>query len=138
MGIYANRNYTIDDARNSVLAEIESWYGNAVLDTFDCNVLGAAYRYYCAESDQLRMLNGRTANVTQALMCGRVPAVPDAALFYEWVDHTSAECGKVHTAYVAFTKDAATRYQALKARAAATTTVAECEIILNELCPQAV
>ncbi len=114
MGVYIDRGYTIEEARQSALHEIESWYGGATLDTFDCAVLGPVYRYECDEAAQLRFLNGKTGNQPIQLKCGPVLA-PDQDPEWVWLQHTATECGKVHTAYLAFSADAALLYSQYKA-----------------------
>ncbi len=138
MGFYTNRGYTLDDAKNACGMEIEAWYGNAVLDVFDSSVLGQPHRYYCAEADQLRMINGKVSNTSVQLICGLIPADPESDPVYDWVIHSAVEAGKVHSEYVAFTKTAALRFQSLKQRLAACTTVEEVEVIFYELNPGAV
>lgn len=131
MGLYADRGYDLETAKSLALMELDVWYGGAVLDVFDCNVLGPVHRYYCAESDQLRMLNGKVSNVSMALMCGPVPSEPDVDPVYAWTEHTSVECGKVHTAYVNFSKDASGRYSLWKAAIASATTVEAVDTVLS-------
>ena len=128
--MYAERGYSLEQAKNAALIELDVWYGNAVLDVFDCSVLGANHRYYCSEADQLRMLNGKVSNVSMSLMCGLVPAEPDSDPIYDWREHTSTECGKVHTAYVQFSKEASGKYSQWKASINAATTVEEVDTVL--------
>lgn len=130
MGLYADRGYTLEQAKDLALIELDVWYGGAVLDVFDCNVLGTMHRYYCSEADQLRMLNGKVSNVSIALMCGPVPAQPDSDPVYDWKEHTSVECGKVHTAYVNFAKDASGNYSLWKSQINSATTVDAIDNIL--------
>ncbi len=136
MGIYLDRGYTLQDAKNSCASEIESWYGGKVLDVFPCSALGATYSYCCSEADQLRMINGRVSNTSVQLMCGLVGT--DGEVTYDWKLHSAAEAGKVHTDYVQFTKDVASLYQQYKARLAAATTVEQCEAIFYEMNPGAI
>lgn len=133
MGIYTERNYTLEDAKNACAPEIESWYGNKVLDVFDSSALGPNYRYYCSEADQLRMVNGRVANTSINLMCGLVPSQPDTDPVYDWLEHTSTEAGKVHTDYVQFSKDIAELYTLLKQELASATTLEQVEAIFYQL-----
>lgn len=132
MGLYTDRGLTLEQARDAALIELDVWYGGAVLDTFDCNELGTMHRYYCAEADQLRMLNGKVSNVSMTLICGEVPAQPDQDPLYDWKEHTSAECGKVHTAYVNFSKAEAEKYSAWKTQLNAATTVPQIDGILEQ------
>lgn len=130
--MYQERGYTLDQAQAAALIELDVWYGNKVLDVFDCDVLGTMHRYYCSESDQLRMLNGKVSNVSMSLMCGQVPAEPDTDPAYDWKDHTSTECGKVHTAYVTFSKDAAAKYTTWKQQIKSAATVEQIDAILTQ------
>ena len=133
MGIYTERNYTLEDAKNACAPEIESWYGNKVLDVFDSSALGPTYRYYCSEADQLRMINGRVSNTSVDLMCGIVPAQADSDPQYNWIEHSSTEAGKVHTDYVRFSRDIASLYGLLKQELVAATTVEQVEQIFYQL-----
>lgn len=133
MGLYTDRGYTLEQAKASLLGEIDTWYGGATLDTFDCNVLGSMYRYECHEAAQLKMVNGKISNTSVPLFCGQVPQDPEADPTYDWVVHTSVEAGKIHSAYVAFTQAATTAYHQLKTQANAVTTVAEADTILESL-----
>jgi hypothetical protein len=133
MGLYTERGYTLLESQQAIATEIEAWYGGATLDTFDCNVLGAMYRYECNEAAQLRMINGKVSNQPITLMCGQVPVDPESDPAWGWVSHSATECGKVHTAYTQFMASAATEYQSLKAQAAACTTVQEVEAIFTHL-----
>lgn len=133
MGLYTDRGYNLVEAKQVMLMEIESWYGNATLDTFDSSVLGAPHRYYCSEADQLRFINGKVANVTCELMCGLIHADPSEAIEYVWVPHTSSECGKLQTEYVQFTKTASAARLTLIAQTGAATTVAAVDAIFDSL-----
>lgn len=133
MGFYQDRGTAFEDAKNACGIEIESWYGSKVLDVFDSPSTGINRRYYCAESDQLRMLNGKVANTSITLMCGAVPADPEVAVNYEWVQHTSTEAGKTHTDYVQFSKAAATQYVGLKTELAAATTIQQVDAVMFQL-----
>jgi hypothetical protein len=132
MGLIADRGYDLETAKVMAINELDVWYGGVVLDVFDCNVMGAPHRYYCSEADQLRMLNGKVSNVSMALMCGPVPAQADTDPVYQWTDHTSTECGKVHTAYVNFSKEASGKYASWKSRINASTTIEQVEAVLME------
>lgn len=132
MGILVERGYDLETAKGVAMVELDVWYGGAVLDVFDCDVLGTMHRYYCSESDQLRMLNGKVSNVSQTLMCGQVVAGSDSDPVYDWKEHTSTECGKVHTAYVNFSKTAAANYAGWKQQIANATTVADVETIMAQ------
>jgi hypothetical protein len=132
MGILVDRGYDLETAKGVALVELDVWYGGAVLDTFDCNVLGPMHRYYCSESDQLRMINGKVSNVSMTLMCGTVPTEPDTDPTYEWKEHTSTECGKVHTAYVTFSRDASAQYASWKSRINSATSTAAVETVMAE------
>lgn len=132
MGLYTDRGYTLEMAKNACASEIESWYGGHVLDVFDSNALGVTYRYYCSEADQLRMLNGKVANTSVQLMCGLV-SQGDQPITFDWVMHTSAESGKVHTDYVQFSKFAATQYQFYKQQLNLADTVEEVDDIVLAL-----
>ncbi len=134
MGIYTQRGYTLEDAKNACISEIEAWYGGKVLDVFTSTALGPAHSYQCSEADQLRMINGRVSNTSVQLMCGAIG--PDGQVSYDWKVHTAAEAGKIHTDYVQFTKDIATQYQTYKARLASATTIEQIEAIFYELWPQ--
>jgi hypothetical protein len=133
MGIYTERNYSLEDAKNACAPEIESWYGNKVLDVFDSSALGPTYRYYCSEADQLRMINGRVSNTSISLICGLVPTQPDVDPVYDWLEHSSTEAGKVHTDYVQFSKATSTLYASLKQQLANATTVEQVETIFYQL-----
>lgn len=133
MGLYIDRGYDLESAKNACGMEIQNWHDARVLDVFDCNVLGAPYRYYCSEADQLRMINGKVANTSVQLICGAVPSNPGTDPVYDWVLHTSTEAGKVHTDYVQFSKDVALQYQAFKAQLAAATTVEQVEAVFYAL-----
>lgn len=133
MGIYTERNYTLENAKDACAPEIESWYGGKVLDVFDDATLGTLHRYYCSEADQLRMLNGKVSNTSVALMCGQIPSAPDTDPMYDWKEHTSTEAGKVHTAYVQFSRATAQQYAALKQQLADATTVEEVEAVFYQL-----
>lgn len=133
MGIYEDRGNTIEQAKENCQIELDVWYGGRVLDVFDCDVLGAPYRYYCAEADQLRMLNSKVANVSGPLMCGLIPAEPDTDPVYAWREHTSTESGKVHSAYVQFSKATALQYGTYKQRIASATTLTELNVLFNEI-----
>ncbi len=135
MGFYSDRGYDLETAKQVCASEIEAWYGATVLDVFDSSVLGQPHRYYCAEADQLRMINGKVSNTSVQLICGLIPADPEADPTFDWVLHSATEAGKVHGEDVQFTKVAALRYQSLKQRLAACTTVAEVEAVLYELIP---
>lgn len=129
MGFYTERQYSLDDSKNHCLIEIESWYGGKVLDVFDSSATGVNRRYYCAESDQLRMVNGKIANVSMTLMCGVVPADPNQDPVWDWLNHSSTECGKVHTDYVQFSKAASEQRLGMIASVNSATTLAELDAI---------
>lgn len=133
MGFYTDRGDTLQSANDSCAAEIESWYGGATLDTFDCAVLGSAYRYECNEAAQLRFINGKVSNLPIDLMCGQVPADPEADPAWGWKSHSAVECGKVHLAYLAFSKDASLLYNGYKQQLASATTVEQVDAIWNAL-----
>ena len=133
MGFYTDRGDSVADAKNACGLEIESWYGGATLDVFDCNVVGTMYRYYCSEADQLRFINGKVSNLPIALMCGPVPAQADQDPVYAWKQHTAVECGKVHNAYLEFTKATSAEYRNFLTQLAAATTVAEVDVIFAAL-----
>jgi len=133
MGIYTERGYTLQDAKNACASEIESWYGGKVLDVFKSSALGSSYTYYCAEADQLRMINGKVSNTSVQLICGPTPANPNIDPVYDWKLHTSTEAGKVHTDYVQFSKDVAVQYQTFKQQLAAATSVEAVETIFYSL-----
>lgn len=136
MGIYADRGIPFESAKGACAIEIEQWYGGKALDVFDSSATGVLRRYYCAEPDQLRMINGKVSNTSVSLMCGVVPADPDTDPAYEWVLHTSTEAGKVHTDYVQFTKEIAVQYLAFKAQLAATTTLEQVDALFYLLWPR--
>ena len=131
--MYTDRGYDLPTAKGACAGEIETWYGGKTLDTFDCSATGISRRYYCSEADQLRMVNGRVANTSIELMCGVIPAQLDTDPNYDWLTHSAAEAGKVHTDYVQFVKSLSTLYQALKAQLAATTTVLAVDAVLAQL-----
>lgn len=133
MGFYTDRGYTLEVAKGACAGEIETWYGGKTLDVFDSSATGVTRRYYCAESDQLRMVNGRVANTAIELMCGVIPANPETDPTYDWLTHSAAEAGKVHTDYVQFVKSLASKYQSLKAQLAAASTVAEVDAVFEQL-----
>jgi hypothetical protein len=133
MGFIVDRGYDLETAKVMAINELDVWYGGVVLDVFDCNVMGAPHRYYCSEADQLRMLNGKVSNVSMALMCGPVPAQADTDPVYQWTDHTSTECGKVHTDYVQFTKNIAVQFEAYKVQINAATTVSQVDVVFHLL-----
>lgn len=133
MGLYIDRGYDLETAKIACGMEIENWYGGEVLDVFDCDVLGQPTRYYCAEADQLRMINGKVSNTSVQLICGTVPADTDSDPAFDWVMHTATEAGKVHSAYVQFTKNAALRYQSFKQQLAACVTVEQVEAVYAQL-----
>lgn len=129
MGFYSDRGYTLEEAKNSCLGEIETWYGGKTLDVFDSTATGLNRRYYCAEADQLRMVNGRVSNTSMNLMCGLVPPQVDQDPVYDWLLHTASECGKVHTDYVQFSKAASLQRTNLIAQVNAATTVEEVDAL---------
>lgn len=135
MGLYIDRGYTLAEAKTALLIEIDTWYGGATLDTFDCNVLGSLYRYECNEGAQLRMISGKVSNQPIPLICGQVPAQPDADPAWDWLVHTATECGKVHTAYTQFISDSSLKYTNYKTAANAATTVAAIETVLFQVYP---
>lgn len=132
MGLYTDRGYNLQTAKESCANEIEQWYGGATLDTFDCNTLGSIYRYECNEAAQLRFINGKVSNLPIDLMCGPV-LVADQDPVWQWLSHTAVECGKVHQAYLEFSKDAAMQYKAFKAQLIAAATVLEVDAIITAL-----
>ena len=133
MGVYSDRGYDLELAKSVCGGEIETWYGGKTLDVFDSTATGVTRRYFCAESDQLRMVNGRVSNTSMTLMCGLIPAQADQDPLYDWLVHSAAECGKVHTDYVQFTKNVTTLYQNLKLQLAAATTVLEVDAVFEQL-----
>lgn len=133
MGFYGDRNYTLEGAKTSCEIEIESWYGGKALDVFDSVATGIARRYYCSEADQLRMINGKVANTSVSLMCGVIPAEPDTDPTYEWLLHSGAEAGKLHTDYVQFTKAISVEYSRLRTLLAGCKTVAEVDAVFAQL-----
>jgi hypothetical protein len=133
MGLYTDRGYNLDDAKNACGMEIENWYGSKVLDVFDSSVLGQPMRYYCSESDQLRMVNGKVSNTAVPLICGAVPLDPDSDPVYDWVTHTGTEAGKVHSDYMQFSKTVTAQYQAFKQQLTACTTVESVEALYAQL-----
>jgi hypothetical protein len=135
MGFFEERNYSVEEAKIFLLGELEVWYSSRVLDVFDTDVLGTMHRYYCSEADQLRMMNGKVANVSMPLMCGVVPSIADNDPIYDWKVHTSAECGKVHTDYVQFALASTQQYQSWKAEIVTYTTMTQCINMLHILLP---
>ncbi len=132
MGVYADRGYDVETARMVCGGEIETWYGNKTLDVFDSAATGIKRRYYCSESEQLRMVNGRVSNTSMELMCG-VPDASNEVSVFDWLTHSASECGKVHTDYVQFVKAIASKYQSLKVQLAAATTVLEVDAVFEQL-----
>ncbi len=132
-GFYEGRGYTLEEAKASCLGEIESWYGGKTLDVFESTATGVNRRYYCAESDQLRMVNGRVSNTSMTLMCGIVPSVPDQDPAYDWLVHSAAECGKVHTDYVQFSKSTTLLRTQYINEVNASTTVQEVDLVFAKL-----
>ncbi len=133
MGMYTDRGYDLNTAKGACAGEIETWYGGKTLDVFDSSATGIARRYYCAESDQLRMVNGRVSNTSIELICGEIPSDLEADPVYSWLTHSAAEAGKVHTDYVQFVKAITTKYQSLKLQLAAATTVVAVDLVLAQL-----
>lgn len=131
MGIYEERNSTLDEAKKNCLIELEVWYGGRVLDTFDCDVLGTMHRYQCTESDQLRMINGKVSGIAMPLMCGLIISADDPA--YDLLEHTAEQCGLVHTAYVNFSKAVSTQYANYRQRINTATALAELSTLFNEI-----
>lgn len=139
MGLYLERGYTLQEARDAINAEIISWYSGAALDTFDCSVLGVPHRYECSESAQLRFINGKVSNSPVALMCANLQGVlPGEDPVWALKSHTATECGKVHTAYTQFSSSIDLQYAGFKQQAAAATTVEQIEQILFTLYPEMV
>lgn len=130
---YTDRGMTLQAAKDHLLIEVESWYGGAVLDVFDSAATGVNRRYYCAEADQLRMINGRVSNTAVTLMCGVVPATSDTDPAYTWLLHSATEAGKVHTDYVQFSKGAAEQYALYKQQIAAATQLSELDALFAGL-----
>jgi len=133
MGIYVDRGLTLAQAKETIKIEIEVWYGGKVLDVFDSSVLGTPHRYYCDESSQLRMLNGRVSNIPMELMCGLIPSQPDTDPVYQWKQHTATECGKVHQAYLTFSADAAQQRVTYLNQAEAATSVLQIDAIYEAM-----
>jgi hypothetical protein len=132
MGFYTDRGSDLKSAKDGCILEIESWYGGATLDAFDCNILGPTYRYECNEAAQLRFINGKVSNLPIDLMCGPVLA-SDQDPLWDWKSHSAVECGKVHSAYLAFSKDAGVQYRTYKEQLIAATTVLEVDAIWSAL-----
>lgn len=134
MGFYTDRGYSLQQAKDTCLLEVESWYGGKVLDVFDTDQgLNSLYRYECNEAAQLRMVNGKISNTSVQLMCGPVPQDPETDPNYSWVTHTSVEAGKVHTAYMNFTQSITTQYNNYKTQVNNATTVAEVDAVFFSL-----
>lgn len=133
MGMYVDRGLSLEDAKLSGTYELEAWFSNRALSTFDCNSIGVMYRYECHEAAQLRMLNGRVSNTAVTLWCGPVPANPEEDVVFGWNSHTSAECGKVHTAYLNFVKDTEAFFNAKKSEINAATTVQAVDDIIAQI-----
>ena len=133
MGIYIDRGYDVQTSKYACASEIDSWFGGKTLDVFDSSATGVKRRYYCSEADQLRMVNGRVSNTSIALMCGAVPVALDEDPVYDWLTHSAAEAGKVHTDYVQFTKDVSALYLTLKQQLVNATTVEQVEAIFYQL-----
>lgn len=131
-GFYESRGYTLDQAKAAFAGEIEVLYSAACLDVFDSSATGMMRRYYCDEASQLRMVNGRVANVGMTMMCG-VPPVGGGDPTYDWLPHTSAECGKLHSDYVAFSAAAFQTRQSRLAQLAACTSVQQVDVMFNQL-----
>lgn len=132
MGFYTDRGYSLEVAKTACAGEIETWYGGKTLDVFTSPATGISRSYYCDEASQLRMVNGRVSNTAIDLMCGTFNEVGEVPT-YDWLTHSAAEAGKVHTDYVQFTKALSTKYQSLKVQLAACTTVAEVDAVFAQL-----
>ena len=133
MGIYIDRGYDVQTSKYACATELDAWLGGKTLDVFDSSATGIKRRYYCSEADQLRMVNGRVANTAVSLMCGAVPVALDEDPVYDWLTHSAAESGKVHTDYVQFTKDVSALYLTLKQQLVSATTVEQVEAIFYQL-----
>jgi hypothetical protein len=134
MGLYIERGYNLQTAKEAIEAEILAWYGGAALDTFDCSVLGAAHRYECNEAAQLRFINGKVSNSPIMLTCGDLTGVPsDEDPVWGLKQHTATECGKVHTAYTQFASSIDLQLATYRQQAAAATSVEQVELILADI-----
>ena len=133
MGYYTQQGYSLETAKQVGLQELVNWHAGKALDVFDCDALGQLHRYYCSESDQLRMINGKIANVSVELVCGLVPSIPDTDPIYDRVSHTSTQAGKVHTDYVQFSKDIDLAYAQYKEQISNATSVEAIETLLVSL-----
>lgn len=134
MGFYTDRAFDLDSAKNHMLIELENWYGQAALDTFDYEWSnGVVKRYHCNEAAQLRMINGRISNVSNDLYCGTVLNLEEDPVDWAWIVHTSVDCGKVHQAYLNFSKDISIEYNSLKQEVSNATTVAQIDTIFEDL-----
>lgn len=135
MHFYSERGYSLEDAKIQCLSELENWFGGKVLDVFDSSATGVKRRYWCSEADQLRMLNSKVSNTATTLMCGTVnlndpTADPED---FDWVMHSSADVGKVHTDYVQFSKKASEDYSSYKNRINTATTVSQIDAVFFEM-----
>lgn len=134
MGFYSERGFDLESAKGHMLVELENWYGQAALDTFDYTwTNGTVKRYFCNEAAQLRMINGRISNVANDLFCGTVLTLEEDPTDWAWVAHTSVDCGKVHQAYLNFSKDISTQYNSLKTEINTATSVSQIDTIFEDL-----
>lgn len=138
MGIYIDRGYNLQAAKEAIQSEIDAWYSGAALDTFDSDVLGGAiHRYECNETAQLRFMNGKVSNQPVLLSCARVPVDPEAAMDWQMVSHTATECGKVHSAYMRFSASIDAQRSTYLQQVTAATTVSAVEAVFYTLYPPA-
>lgn len=132
MGFFSDRGCSLEEAKYVCLIEIDQWLGGKTLDTFDSSVLGPQHRYCCAESDQLRFINGKVANTVIDLMCGPVLS-PDTDPIYAFKAHTSSECGKLQAEYVLFIKAASLAAKNFRDQVFAAATIAEVDTIFEAM-----
>lgn len=133
MGYYTDNGYDLDSAKTLFAAELGNWYAGSCLDTFDYAVGGVVRRFECNEAAQLRMINGRISNISNTLYCGTVVDPNTDPTDWTWHEFTATECGKIHQAYLDFSKANAQTYSQLKAELAACTTVAEVDAMFTSL-----
>jgi hypothetical protein len=135
MGIYVDRGYSLQECKDAINSEIDAWYSGAALDTFVCNVIGQPHRYECGVEAQVKLMSGKVSNQPVLLTCGIEPTDPSQAINWELKPHSATECGKVHTAYMAFSASIDALRNQYKQQAAAASTIAAIEVLFYTLYP---
>jgi len=133
MGVYTDRDYSVEISKGLLLTEIDIWLASKVEDVFDSSASGLLRRYWCSPSEQLRFINGKVANVTLDIYCSKTTPIVDEDPEYAWLAHTSAECGKLQTAYVNFSKAASQIAANARVATLAATTLAQLDTIFTNL-----